>query len=310
MRAAGVLCLAGLAIYFLWMSMSARAAGAARANIARHLATEGTDGNRSESSSPSRLIERIESTRPARNLRHVLDTTGLPVTWWMLLRCWLASIVVLPVSCALITGSPAAFPAGLVLAVSLPGIGLKWIARSRERKAASESDGLAADLALFLRTGMRVEEALVMCAADAGPRVAGAASRFQAEVALGGDVDAAFKDLVENLDNRDLNLIAQAMATSHETGSDIARIMDTIGETVRERAAIRRELGTQTLQGRMSGRVVAALPLIFLGISALMNRSTIAVLLGTVPGFIMLAAACLMNFAGFLWIRKILDISE
>jgi Flp pilus assembly protein TadB len=60
----------------------------------------------------------------------------------------------------------------------------------------------------------------------------------------------------------------------------------------------------------LSGRVVAALPLIFLALSALVSKSTLGVLIGSTPGLIILVVALCLNAAGFLWIRKILDIEE
>ena len=134
--------------------------------------------------------------------------------------------------------------------------------------------------------------------------------RFQSDVALGSDVGASLLELVADFDNRDLELIAQALVTSRDTGSEISGIMDTIGEAVRERASIRRELATQTVQGRMSGRVVAALPLIFLALSVLVSRNTLRTLVGTTPWLIILVVGVGMNVAGFLLIRKILDINE
>lgn len=308
-RILGAVCLACLGAYLMWVGRQARSTRDARAKLARHLDPDG-GAPRDASGVIDRVLRKVESTRPAIALRQVFEVARLPIGWDALLRCWLASVLVVPVAAALLTGTPAAIPAAAVLATALPGVLLKSLARARQRRAEADCDGLAADLALFLRTGMRVEDALALCAREAAPAVGEALGRFQAQIALGADVDSAFREMAEDLGNRDLQLIGQAMATSHETGSDIGRIMDTIGETVRERSAIRRELGTQTIQGRLSGRVVAALPLIFLCISAVISKSTISVLLGTVPGLAMLAAAVAMNVAGFLWIRRILDIKE
>jgi tight adherence protein B len=84
--------------------------------------------------------------------------------------------------------------------------------------------------------------------------------------------------------------------------------MEAVGEALRERVAIRRELHTQTIQSRLSGHIVAALPLVFLGLSAMISRGTLSVLFGTVPGLLMLTAAVVLDTLGFLWIRRILDI--
>jgi tight adherence protein B len=179
-----------------------------------------------------------------------------------------------------------------------------------ERAAREQCDRLASDLALHLRCGIPVDEAVALCARDLGPPLSEALHRYLGEVALGANAGDALIELVRSLDSQDLELIALAAVTSRETGSDIRSVMGSVGEAVRERAAIRRELLTQTVQGRMSGRIVAGLPFIFLALSALVSRGTISVLLGTVPGVIMLSAAATLDVLGFLWIRKILDIKS
>lgn len=310
MRWLGLCVLAAFAVLFLWMSRHGRAAGVARRNIDRHLPDE-TEGRGSGARSwPffGRLSRRLEKTRVSTRLREQLEESGLPIGWEVLWRAWLAGIVMLPLGAYLLTGSLLAIPAALAAALSLPGAVLRLVGRSRSARARERCDALAADLALFLRSGIPVEDALGLCASDTVPPVSGAIVDFQSQVALGASVDGAFIELASALDHRDLLLIAQAIVTSHETGADIGGIMDIIGEAVRERSAIRRELASQTVQGRLSGRVVAALPLLFLGLSALVSRGTLSILLGTTPGLIMLAVAVVLNVLGFLWIKKILDI--
>jgi tight adherence protein B len=299
-----------LAVYFLWVSRSARSAAIARAKLASHQVSLTGEVGAARVSRIGTATRWVEGTRPAVSLRGLLASSGLPLGWQPLLRCWMATVLVLPVSLLLLTRSPVAVPLGIAASLALPGISLKALGRARERKKVEQCDMLAADLALFLRSGIPAEDALVLCARDAGPAVQDAVRCFTAGVSVGADVDTAFGELVDELGSRDLQLIAQAMATSRQTGSEISGIMDTIGETVRERAAIRRELATQTVQGRLSGRVVAALPLIFLALSALVSKSTLGVLIGSTPGLIILVVALCLNAAGFLWIRKILDIEE
>lgn len=308
MRWLGLAAVLTLSVYLLWVGRSARSASDARGNIARHLeAADVEDG----AAKRWRVLAWLEGRRAASALRDLHRSSGLPVSWRALMGCWLAALLVLPVAAFLMTSSLIAIPAGLGVACALPGLAMKLLTRRRERRAAQECDRLAADLALFLRSGIPVEEALALCARGlSSPGLIEAMERFQSDVALGSDVGASLLELVADLDNRDLELIAQALVTSRETGSEISGIMDTIGEAVRERSSIRRELATQTVQGRMSGRVVAALPLIFLALSVLVSRNTMRVLLGTVPGLIILVVGVGMNAAGFLWIRKILDIKE
>jgi tight adherence protein B len=310
MRWLGLAALAALSVYFFWLNRHARFASSARRQLERHLSAEqGPDARpRRRRAGAGRVSLWLEKTRVSSRLRERLEDSGLPVRWAVLWRAWLVALVVLPLAACLLARSLAVAPLALAAAFVLPGAALRALARKRKRKTADECDVLAADLSLYLRSGIPVADAVVLCVRDSGPPVSDAVAHFQADLGLGASVDAAFIELATALDNRDLQMIAQAMATSQETGADVSRIMDTIGEAVRERSAIRRELASQTVQGRLSGRVVAALPLIFLGLSALVSRSTLAVLLGTTPGLIILVVAVVLNVLGFLWIKKILDI--
>jgi tight adherence protein B len=301
MRWLGLAALAALSVYFFWLNRHARFASSARRQLERRLSAEqGPDARpRRRRAGAGRVSLWLEKTRVSSRLRERLEDSGLPVRWAVLWRAWLVALVVLPLAACLLARSLAVAPLALAAAFVLPGAALRALARKRKRKTADECDVLAADLSLYLRSGIPVADAVVLCVRDSGPPVSDAVAHFQADLGLGASVDAAFIELATALDNRDLQMIAQA---------DVSRIMDTIGEAVRERSAIRRELASQTVQGRLSGRVVAALPLIFLGLSALVSRSTLAVLLGTTPGLIILVVAVVLNVLGFLWIKKILDI--
>lgn len=193
--------------------------------------------------------------------------------------------------------------------LALLELGASALARRRGAVTVEkQSEALASDLTLYLRCGIPLDEAVAVCAQGLGPPLSEPLRRYRTEVSLGADPAAALLELVRPLGSGDLELIALAAVTSRETGSDIRRVMDGVGEAVRDRAAMRRELEAQTVQGRISGRIVAGLPLVFLALSALVSRGTVAALLGTAPGILMLLGGTALNALGFVWIRRILHI--
>lgn len=298
-----------LSVLFLMRRREARSRAQARSRIMKHLgsAPKGRGPGR-----VGRLLEslagRFDATRYATRLRAALEGSGLRIAWPRFRLMWLWGLLSVPLLAVALTGSALTAPPAAAAAVFLPTVVLELMRRRKDNRASEECEGLAADLALFLRCGIPVEEAIVLCAPDLKPPLSGPVERFQAEIALGSEPDAALEELVDALANPDLELIARAVLVSRETGSDIRAVMDSIGDAIRERAAIRRELYSQTVQGRLSGRIVAGLPFLFLGLTALVSRGTLATLFGTVPGLVMLAAAAVLDLLGFLWIRRILDI--
>jgi tight adherence protein B len=298
-----------LAVFFMIKRARAGSRAIARRNLERHLGSHDSGGViRPVDRFVLKLNAFIDNTRYAVMLRRALERSGCDITWETFKLLWLGALTTLPLLSFALSGSWLSVPPAMLFALALPRPVLIALQRRGERKTRAQCDTLASDLALYLSCGIPVEQSMSLCASDLGRPLSDFLRQFSAEIALGADSGTAFLGLISSIDNSDLDLIARAVVTSRETGADIREIMSTIGEAIRERAVIRRDLETQTVQARLSGRIVAGLPFLFLGLAALVSKSSIAVLLGTVPGLIMLVVAVVMNVAGFLWIRRILNI--
>jgi tight adherence protein B len=93
-----------------------------------------------------------------------------------------------------------------------------------------------------------------------------------------------------------------------EVGGNLAETLDKLAETIRERLKIRRQVKVYTAQGRLSGYLLAILPVVsFLLINFLIPGYE-DVLTKEKPGQYILALAALMQLTGFLFIRKIVKI--
>jgi tight adherence protein B len=298
-----------LAVYFMFRRARAGSRAAARHNLERHLGSRDGGGViRPADRLVLRMNACIDNTRHAVALRQALGRSGLDITWETFKLLWLGALTMLPLLSFALSGSWLSIPPAVFSALALPRPVLISLQRRGERKTRAQYDMMASDLALYLGCGIPIEQSLSLCASDAGRPLSDFLRQFSAEIAMGADSGTAFSGLIDSIDNSDLDLIARAVVTSRETGADIREIMSTIGEAIRERAVIRRDLETQTVQARLSGRIVAGLPFLFLGLAALVSKSSISVLLGTIPGLIMLVVALVMNVTGFLWIRRILNI--
>jgi tight adherence protein B len=299
-----------LAVYFMVNRARAGSRAAARRHLEKHLGSGDDSGAAGRLARfVVRLNERIDSTRYAGRLREALERSGFDITWETFKLLWLGAVTMLPLLSYALSGNWLSIPPAVLFALALPRPVLFTLRRRGEQKNIAQCDRLACDLALYLSCGIPIEQSLALCAFDLSRPLSDSLRQFSAQTAMGTDSGSALLNLIESLGNADLDLIARAAVASRETGADISEIMGTIGEAVRERAVIRRDLQTQTVQARLSGRIVAGLPFLFLGLAALVSKSTLSVLLGTVPGLIMLAVAAVMNVIGFLWMRKILDIN-
>jgi len=77
---------------------------------------------------------------------------------------------------------------------------------------------------------------------------------------------------------------------------------------VRARFTIRRQVRVYTAQGRMTGYLLSALPIIIFSILYMLNPEYMSILFTDPVGKILIAIALSMQLLGFLWIRKIIKI--
>ena len=84
--------------------------------------------------------------------------------------------------------------------------------------------------------------------------------RVTRAVALGVPLQRALKDMAERVGSDDLTLVVTAINVQYEMGGNLATVLDSISQTVRERIRITREIRVLTAQQRFTGYVLAAFP--------------------------------------------------
>ena len=99
-----------------------------------------------------------------------------------------------------------------------------------------------------------------------------------------------------------------ALDITAKTGGSLADVLETISNTVRNRIKIRQDMKTLSAQGRISGIIIGALPIVILLALSVLNPEYVQQLVDTNTGRKLLAVAALMETMGFLVIRKIISV--
>lgn len=172
-------------------------------------------------------------------------------------------------------------------------------------------------LANSLRSGYSLLLSMEMVARESTPPVSEEFHRVIQEVGLGLSVQDALANLYRRVPSDDLDLMITAINIQHEVGGNLAQILDTIGHTIRERVRIKGEIRVLVAQQRISGYVVAALP-IFLALiltflapsymNKLFNPIGLPPFLGGDSWFCMPVCSLLLMLVGFLVIQRIVNI--
>ena len=116
-------------------------------------------------------------------------------------------------------------------------------------------------IANALRAGSSFLQAIELVVRETRPPISTEFARVIREVNLGLPFEQALENMVRRVRSDDLELMATAIAIQHQVGGNLAEILDSIAYTIRERIRIKGEIRTLTAQQRLSGYVVAGLPI-------------------------------------------------
>jgi tight adherence protein B len=200
---------------------------------------------------------------------------------------------------------------GMVLGAMLPRIYMK---RQQNKRLTTFGNQLPDMLNLVvngLRAGYSTLQAMEAVSKELPPPLSVEFGRVVKEMQLGIGMEEALNNLHRRIPSDDLDLIITAINVQREVGGNLAEILDTISYTIRERIKIKGEIKVLVSQVIYSGRFLAMLPLILMGLLWFANREYLETFWkpgNLLCGGIMLGIAGVMVFSGYLAMNKLADI--
>ena len=186
-----------------------------------------------------------------------------------------------------------------------------WLKRRRTKRMHAFEEGLPEAIDLLgraIRAGHPLSSGLKMVADETQEPIAGEFQRTFEEHRFGVPFDEAIQDLADRVDIVDVRILVTAILIQREVGGNLAEVLDNLASVIRARFTIRRQLRVYTAQGRMSGYVLAALPIVVGAIIYLLNPDYGTLMFTRPLGRVFLGTAAVMQVIGYLWIRKIINI--
>ena len=275
----------------------------------------------SQSAAISQLNKAVEGRDFGATISRDLARADLKLKVSEYLFIWGAAIVGIPIFMFLAgfalpaLQNPIILLVGAVLGFILP----RWYVKRRQGKRINQFNKQLPDtitlIANALRAGSSFLQAIELVVREARPPISTEFARVIREVNLGLPFEAALENLVRRVRSDDLELMVTAISIQYTVGGNLAEILDSIAYTIRERVRIKGEIRTLTAQQRMSGYVVAFLPIALVGFLTVIAPTFMEPMLdpevniGGIPtGMILIATGGVMMFIGFMFIRKIVDI--
>jgi tight adherence protein B len=159
-----------------------------------------------------------------------------------------------------------------------------------------------------IRAGFTFQQAMESISREMPDPISREFARTLREIRLGMAMEQALGNMVERLSNSDLELIVSAVLIQRQVGGNLAEILDTISQTIKERIKIKNEIRVLTASARTSGMIVGLLPVFILGILMLINPDYVSIFFTTPTGLAMLAGSALLELIGFSLIKKVVTI--
>lgn len=200
---------------------------------------------------------------------------------------------------------------GAVVGGILPRI---YVGRQQEQRLTTFNNQLPDMLNLVvngLRAGYSTMQALEAVSKELPPPISDEFRRVVQEMQLGLSMERALANLLRRIPSDDLDLIITAINVQREVGGNLAEILDTISYTIRERIRIKGEIKVLTSQVMYSGRFLALLPLILMGLLWFANREYLLSFFepgNLICGAIMLSIAGVMVISGYIVMTRLADI--
>jgi tight adherence protein B len=199
-----------------------------------------------------------------------------------------------------------------VLLVLLGAIVPWFYLKFRHGRRLSKFNGqLAQTLGLMaggLQAGLSLPQAVDTVVREGHEPMAGELRRALVEQRLGVDITEALDGVAERMESDDFSWVVMAVRIQREVGGNLAEILHTVAETLREREYLRRQVKALSAEGRLSGYILTGLPPLIFFYMTFANPSYVALLYTTVPGYIILAMALFLLGLGSFAMAKLATV--
>ncbi|MFH1367825.1 MAG: type II secretion system F family protein [Elusimicrobiota bacterium] len=159
-----------------------------------------------------------------------------------------------------------------------------------------------------VKAGQSFVQALENTALNAKPPLSEELLLVLGRIKLGAPLNRALLEMSERNPGRELKLAVISINIARETGGNIGEMLVRVSHAISERKRIRGKINSLTSQGKASGVIMSAIPLVLLFALYFMSPETTGLLFTTVPGNLMLALAALMISIGAFFVKKITEI--
>src|ERR1700676_4683677 len=136
-----------------------------------------------------------------------------------------------------------------------PPLVMAYLQRRRQTMFNDHLTGMLQLLSNSLKTGYPVDRAIETVAAKSQPPVSTEFERVATEITLGTSIEDSLSALLLRINSPDPEFIVTAILLHVRVGGNLAEVLDTISDTLRDRLQTKCHMSVPTAQARASGTI-------------------------------------------------------
>ncbi len=242
------------------------------------------------------------------NLRRWIDQSGVSISPRRLLLM-IGSFALL--GALLGMSSPIRWLTVPLAAALLGALPLAWLyykRRQRLNRFEAQFPEAVDLLARSLRAGHSLADGIGMIGTELNAPIRDEFRQCYEQQNLGIPLEEAMEQVAQRVPNVDLRFFVTVMVMQRETGGDLVELLEKISRLIRERFQLRGQVKALTGEGRLSGIVLLALPVLLTIYMYFRSPDYLMLLFQDSLGRLMVGTAVIAQVLGAVVIKKIVDI--
>jgi len=186
-----------------------------------------------------------------------------------------------------------------------------WVMYKRSSRFTAFEKALPEALDLMvsgLRAGHSLLAAIALVSKECAEPVKSEFKICFEEQNYGLELKTAMDNLLKRVPLQDMKITAAAILIQKESGGNLAEVLDKTSQVIRDRFRLKRQIQVHTAQGRLTGWVLTALPIVLGTAIYFVDPDMISILWHRDAGIKLLWTAAGLIVLGGLVIRHIVDI--
>ena len=220
----------------------------------------------------------------------------------------IAAFLFVPVVVWVVTLNPILAAISLLLPIFAPKLIVNFIRKRRLEKFRYQFPDALVMISSSMRAGASLSVALENLVRESKPPLNQEFALMLRNQRLGVSFDDALVKMEERIPLQEFSLFSAGTRISREVGGNLADMLDALADTMFKTMQTEGKIKSLTSQGKMQGIVMSGLPLLMMFALNILEPVPMHPLFHSLLGWAVLALIAVMEFMGYMFIRKITDI--